>query len=246
MVMPLCGTFHYSGVVPAAVPDRTSGRWKLKDASFNDRNGLLKLGDPDPLNDTRLVGLQPTLRATQGVLLLNASDGLYARMSAAAIELHPALTDSFEGADLLTLDRSQTASVGVSLVRADKLVWAVGAVVGLPLGTQVTVRGGPEMKRSMPKEPAWEEWERSEKWVEVTQSVHCARLRKGAEATVGDYRVSVIRPYEFGFPGRHECVAITTTESGLHEPALAAAHLLAGPNAGLGMFLHNRLRPKSR
>jgi hypothetical protein len=246
MVMPLCGTFHYSGIVPAAVSDRTSGRWKLKDASFDDRNWLLKLWDRDRLRDSRLVGLQPALRAAQGTLLLSATDWLYAQLSAAAIQLHPALTDSFEGADLLTLSRSGTASVGVSLVRADKLVWAVGAVVGLPMGTKVKVRGGPEMKTSMPEESAWEEWERSQKWVEVTQSVHCARLHKGAEATVGDYRVSVIRPYEFGIPGKAECVAISTTESGLHEPALAAAHLLAGPNAGLGMFRRDPLGPKTR
>jgi hypothetical protein len=80
MVMPHCGTFQYTGVVP---PDGLrSGSWTLQDAS-----GASVIGRGDPLSDNRLVGLQPKLEISNGQLVLKASGRDRAQVCSAALQV---------------------------------------------------------------------------------------------------------------------------------------------------------------
>ena len=110
MVMPLCGTFRYAGVVPA--DGLRSGPWMLQDASAASatRRG-------DALFDNRLIGLQPTLEISNGQLVLKASSRDRAQISPASLQVDPALIELFRTGDVLHLARTGTADIGVSVVR---------------------------------------------------------------------------------------------------------------------------------
>jgi hypothetical protein len=227
-MMPPCGTFRYAGVVPATL--RGSGRWKLEDQSGApplEKFGFLKFWQGPSLRDDRLVGLQPILRISDGFLILKASRWHRAQISSASLEVGPALIEQFRCGDILTLVRTGTADVGVSLVRAGQLVAAMGAVTAVPLGNAVTVR---QAGVSTPGERSGRQPDYS---VDVSVSGETLRLRAGEKTTIGNYGVSVLRCFEDGEPGELECVAISLNDVCLHEPFVESAKLLARPNAGM-------------
>jgi hypothetical protein len=232
MVMPLCGTFRYAGIVPDSESARESGRWKLKDQSGAApvvKWGIFEFWKRDALRDNRLVGLRPTLRIADDRLILTASWRRRAQVRSAALELDRSLIERLQAGDVLTLVRTATADIGISLLRGGGLLWTAGAVTAVPLGQQIEVRGGPRQDFSKPgsHEP------RVDTWVDVSQSGHASRLRTGEESTVGRYRVSVLRSFRYGLPGTYESVAISLDGEGLHEASIRSAQLLCRPNAGL-------------
>jgi hypothetical protein len=244
MAMPPCGTFHYAGVVPGARVDRESGHWQLEDQSavaaptevrprpawkFWMRDST-RDDELDPLFHNRLVGLHPILRIADGHLTLAASGRHRAQIESAVLEVDRSLIEQCQGGDVLTLVRTATADIGISLLRNGELVWAVGAVTVVPLGTTVDVQGGPRVYFSTRALRP-----RADTWVEISQSGHKSRLRGGDKATTGRYNVSVLRAFQDGLPGTYESVAISLDGYGLHEAAVRSAHLLARPEAGLSM-----------
>lgn len=232
MVMPLCGTFQYAGVIPVdwSPPGRfwsPPGRLRL-----DDQSGAASAGSGDPLFENRLVGLQPVLEISTNQLVLKASGRNRAEVSSAALEIDPVLIGVFRVGDALNLCRTGTADIGVSLLRFGQLIFAVGAVTVTPLGDTVAVRGGPEVVNSA---PYLLEWPRRDTWVDVSISGEASRLRGGEEATIRDYKVSVLRCFQDGFPGKFDCLAISLEGICPHQAAAHSAKLLGRPNAGLTM-----------
>jgi len=224
MVMPLCGTFHYAGDVPA-LRGLKPARWTCED-----RSGA-PVGPSDGfsrLSDNRLVGLRPVLRISSGQLVLQAASRDRAQVSSASIELDRALLKSLHTADRIELVRTGTADIGVALRRAGELLWAVGAVTTVSLGPRLQARGGH-------RADAPDAWPRRDTWVEFTVDGHTARLHDGEDETVGDYRVTLVRAFKDGIPGRYETAAISHNGSGLHDATLRAARILGGSNRGLRM-----------
>ena len=229
--MPPCGTFRYAGIVPDDL--RRAGGWKLKDQSGAPAGilGFLS-GRGDSLFRNRLVGLQPNVEISDRHVILKASGRRRAQVRSAAIELDAPLIDVFKGGDVLSVVRTATADIGVSLLRATQLVFAVGAVTEVSLGGDVTVRGGPELNFAAPDS---DQWPRAETWVDVSTSGTATRLRGNEESSIGHYRFSVLRCFEDGIPGTYECLAISLNEVCPHGAALRSAKLLARSNAGLVM-----------
>jgi hypothetical protein len=232
MVMPLCGTFDYAGIVPASKLARASGLWVL-----NDQSGAARIWQVwkfahgyDPLHDRRLVGLRPRLRVAGTRLILKAPLWHRAQVRWASLELDRPSIDAWQSGDLLTLVRTGTADVGMSLIRRGQLIMAVGAATATPLAN-VVVKNGPVW------DPAAriEDFRRSDRWVDVTISGETARLSKGGSVTIKNYRVSTVRCYEFGVPGSYESLAISLEGACSHEGTVRSAELLARPNAGLAM-----------
>jgi hypothetical protein len=246
MVMPPCGTFHYAGVVPDAIADRESGQWQLDDQSGASRlaegspSASWKFWKRDPthgtnldrLRDNQLIGLQPRLRIRGGQLVLEAASRHRAEIRSASLELDESLIESFQGSEFLTLVRTDTADIGVSLLRGNQLLVAVGAVTATPLGDDVAVQGGPAVDYSA-RGP--EQWPRRDTWVDVSVSGEVQRLRGGQETTIRDYRFSVVRCFQDGVPGSYESLAISFEGICSHEVTLHSAQLLTRPNAGLIM-----------
>jgi len=230
MAMPPCATFHYAGFVPDTRADRESGQWQLQDKSGAFPSG--KSWKPDPLRDNRLLGLQPRLRIVGSQLVLEASGRHRAQICRASLELDELLIAGLQGADVVTLVRTGTADIGVSILRGAQLMVAVGAVTAIPLGDSVAVQGGPEVDLSAlgPKRCP-----RRDTWVDVSVSGEVRRLQGGEETTIRNYRFSVVRCFEDGIPGTYESLAISLGVVCPHDAAMHSAELLARPNAGLIM-----------
>lgn len=229
MTMPPCGTFQYSGVIPTDWP-HPQEVWKLQDQS-----GAKPGKTANPMLHNRLVGLEPILEISDGRLLLTASDLHRAEVRSAALEFDPALAAVLRGGDILSLCRTDTANFGLSLVRAGRLLFAVGAVTQVPTGEVFAIRGGGPRRENVTLEfliaPP------KDNWVDVTISGEARRLLTGEEAVIRGYRISVLRCFEEGLPGRYECLAISLEGTCPHEAALHLATVLAEPNGGLKMIL---------
>jgi hypothetical protein len=246
MSMPPCGTFHYAGLVPAAKTAWESGGWTLDDQSgaamaegVTRREGWKFWKPVSPrddalhrLRDNRLIGLTPTLRLSNGHLILDAASRDRAQVASASLELDRSLIEIWRSGDTLTLRRTGTADIGISIVRLGQLIMAVGAVTVIPMGNDVIVRGGPVLNRSGDD---LESWPRRDTWVDASVLGETRRLRGGEATTMGHYAISVVRCFEDGVPGSHESLAISLDGACAHEAALHSAALLARPNAGLVM-----------
>lgn len=232
MAMPLCGTFDYAGTVPASELAYKSGRWMLRDQSGAARTWQLWkfVHGYNSIRDRRLVGLRPRLQVSGAQLILKAPLWDRAQVRWASIDLDRATIDAWQSKDLLTLVRTSTADVGVSLIREGQLIMAIGAATATPLAN-VVVKHGPAWDRTARIEDLW----RSVTWLDVSISGQTATLSKGGSATIKNYRVSAVRCYEFGVPGSFESIAISLEGACSHEGAVRSAELLARPNAGLSM-----------
>jgi len=246
MVMPLCGTFHYAGLASGTKIEQQTGGWKLTDQSGARRleeaispfswkflrRDVTRDDDRDPLRDNRLVGLEPILRISGRRLIIEARSRQQSQLRSASLDLAEALIDTMRGGDLLTLVRTGTADIGLSLLRRGELVFALGAVTVVPLGDNVRVRGGPALDLS---EVRSGRWPREDTWVDVSVGAETLRLRRGEDATIGIHRFSVLQTFQEGMPGKYECLAVTSHVGCSHEAAACSAELLSGQNAGLDM-----------
>lgn len=231
MAMPPCGTFRYAGTVPWTKADRESGRWQLEE-QFGPWAESDRAVRGNPLRDNRLVGLTPTLRIVGGDLVLEAPSQFRSQIRSATFQLAESLIADFQGGDLFWLVRTVTADIGVSLLRDNRLIVAAGAVTITPLGDSVSVLSGPEFDVSRRVREAWP---RTDTWVDVAVRGEGQRLRRGEQARIRDYTLSVVRCHEYGLPGTCESLAISVEGLCPHEPAMLSAQLLTRANAGLRM-----------
>jgi hypothetical protein len=99
------------------------------------------------------------------------------------------MVSALQDGDILYCHHSGTGEQGMSLLRDGKLVVALGAIIGLPLGTGISVREGPQQVRI------------SVGWTKL-------RLREGEDAVVGPYYAYVGRTFREGFPGADSIAGI--------------------------------------
>ncbi len=241
MVMPLCGTFHYAGVVPDLQAGLELAQWTLEDQSGAEmvpqiespiswkfwKRPARSAGGLDHLRDNRLVGLHPVVQISGSELILQAARRDRAEVRSASVELDRTLLESLEAGDHIELVRTGTADIGVCILRAGELLWAVGAVTTVPLGPMLRMQGGPAVN------PASDAWPRRDTWVEASIEGQTSRLHDGEELTLGDYRVTLLRAFKDGIPGEYENAAISRGRGDLHEAAVRAAGILGKCNAGL-------------
>jgi len=192
----------------------------------------------DSVVDNRLVGLRPVLDVSGAAFVLTASGRERASVACASFELDPALIGVFREGDCVSLVRTETTGLGVSLLRDGELVFAIGAATAVPVGGSVTLRGGrdPEWNAlDVTTKSGWESWlHPRDNWIDVSASGVAARLRAGADETVGGLRVSVLRCFEYElFPGRDECLAVSRSADCPHDVAFRSANLLARDTGGL-------------
>ena len=133
-----------------------------------------------------------------------------------------ALFHAMREGDALHLARSWEGGIGISLIRTDRLVLALGAVTVTPLGDGITVERGSASPAKRPWEPV------SDTWLEVTIGTDRKTLRHRQSATVGGYDVYVEHGWIRSLDGRDECVAIASRDySGFRDVAMRSAILLA-------------------
>ncbi len=214
MVMPPCGTFDYFVVVPDQ-PRECSDPWRIQ---AQVREPVQVTGEP--LADSRLVGLCPTLEVTGGLVALRAPHRQHAQVAAASFEVDPALPSVFLPEDVLHLVRTRTADLAVSVIRQGELVVAIGAVSTVPLGRAVKISSMPFTTTDS---------------VDVTVQEEMRRLQTGDRIQFAGYDVFVERCFVEGTPGQYECLSVALVSSCSPDVAIRSARLWARYNGGLRM-----------
>jgi len=228
---------------------QSSGRWQLRDES-----GANSSTGGDSLFHDRLVGLQPSLEITDvgltpdgrvsphtgnvrpkvllSRLTLRADSRDRATIAAFSFCVDQALTRSWQGGDVLHLARTGCGGLGLSVVRGDRLITAIGAVTAVPHGGLVTVRIPQEAIREAESvfrrvDPQFEFPALPiEIQVESTRRV----LYRG-RPRIGSYEVFIEHGFlESGDPGTSECLALSLIGSCPETAAICSAQLLEYPD----------------
>lgn len=216
--MPLCGTFDYVGVVPADLKLPTE--WTLEDASGASAEVL-----GNSFIDDRLVGLRPGLALVNDRLVLTASSRDRATVASASIPVGPSFREVLRPGDMLHICRTGTADIGMSVLRNEELVVAIGAVSRVPTGDRISVDGGPGLTFDASRSEG-KNFSKDDLRAEVNVAGETSTLRPGERVSMGGYCISIVRCFEWGCPGRYECVAISRDDSCPHEVAIESARRL--------------------
>ena len=233
--LPVEERFDYVAVVPAAGGDL---HWHARS----------RAEDGQPTNERPLVGRSPRVRfESAGVLkgggrlsalcdvtrpavlatrvVLAASDRTDAPASAVSFHLDQGLVDAFRIGDVINLSRSPRGGLGLSVIRGNELVVALGAVTAVPLAPDLkaTVRRDQVVRRL----PFLGETQTDRRWlhpVQITTAQAVPRRPKGF----------AIRIWHGAWPppqDADECVSIVRTGSCAEVAVFASTHLLAASDA---------------
>jgi len=233
MAMPLAGTFQYLAIVPPEEERETDWRVRMDE---------LVAPWGDELVRSRLVGHAPRLRITdceaqpesasriaipRSRVTLRASGKKHASVSEASFFIDQRIRRSLQTGDRLYMTRTCTGGLGLSLIRADRLIFAVGAVTSVPLGTGVAVRIPSDLvtaanRAFQSRDPHFAFPEHPlELQVEGELRILLARRE-----TMKSYEVSVLHGFRPGIPGEAECAAITLIGSCKHAFGFYTAELI--------------------
>lgn len=236
MVMPLSGTFAYATTLP--VDGLNAFPWVMESREPFERSG-------DPLVDEPLVGWSPLLYLREAGLPPNpgpssfsvvrseiqlvATDKKYASRETASYFLDRALVRVLRPGDVFNITRTNCGGVGVSAIRQGKLVFAVGAVASVPLGTDIAVRTPYDLLQEAKavlrsRDP---EFEFAQHPVEVCVGNSLKIWYRGL-AKMGGYHVWVEHGFIPGEPGTEESISITLDEACDWVAGSASAQLLTG------------------
>jgi len=221
--MPLSGTFNYFAVVPANFLEDRSSPWPIQLSHVVDKIG-------EPLHDSRLTGLSPRLTIADGgptpnpsasrpaVLrsrfTLTASKKENSTVSSAAFYVDKDLTGIFEPGDRLYMGRTGCGGLGISLLRNDRLVFAVGAISCLPLGNDVRagVPSGLVKEAETTFKKVDPDFRFRELPLQISLGGHPRIIFRGWER-LGSYEIWVEHGFFPGIPGVDVCAAISLNGS---------------------------------
>ncbi len=242
MVMPASGTFQYSGIVPEN-PARSDGRWEMHDES-----GAESSSGSDRLKHNRLVGLQPSLQITDvglcpdvrsspytGIvhpkvllsrLTLRAATKERATLAAFSFCVDQALTRSWRVGDVLNVVRDACGGLGLSVVRSNRLITAIGAVTAVP-HNGLTIRIPSDAIREA--EGVFSRLDPTFRFPELPIEVAIGSERRvlyRGRPRIGDYEVFVEHGFYPGLPGTSECAALFLVGIGGGTAAICSAQIL--------------------
>jgi hypothetical protein len=229
--------FHYVTEMPEGAA-KTSP-WQMKSAESFGPTG-------DSLCDHRLVGWEPLLHISdagmtpnpnasrpavlRSELRLVATDKEFASIETASYFVDRVLLRVLRPGDVFHIARTCCGGVGVSAIREGKLVFAVGAVGAVPLGSEISVKIPYELLEKAEailrqRDP---EFELDHYPIEICigdrpKILYCGHLQ------MGGYHVWVEHGFLLGMPGTEESVSITLDEACDWVAGSASAQLLALP-----------------
>lgn len=245
MVMPPCGTCDYRAIVPAGWPAQDN--WQCEDQS-----GALELRTNESIRKNRLVGHHPLLKVEGNQVTLQAIPSDHAQAQAFSLSLDRRLIDVWLPGDVLQFVRTATANLGVSTVRNNGLVTAVGVITCLQLGQDIRASSvsavscpdcdaavaaearhchqcGASLPSGLPSTAhPLDSFKGPEGLLDITVHGESRRLGRGGHTELGGYEITVLHGFRVGIPGTHECAAISTPSAFGHDAAISSAAKLAG------------------
>lgn len=153
MAIPDCGTFQYS--VKPKMQKLGGDGWVGRATSLRDSS-----------EHPGLAGARPHFRLSKGSISLRPTEFALSRWtnkhfrewpstpSPLSLQVGDAMGLALQDEDVLHLARSGTGDLGVSLLRDEKLVLALGAVFLVPLGAELKLANDPRMQNPLQYEIA--------------------------------------------------------------------------------------------
>lgn len=196
------------------------------------------------LTDQRLVGWNPSLyirdaglphdagpshpAVLRSELQLVAGDHSGASLRSTSYFVDKTLIALLRPRDTLHMTRDPTGGIGLSALRGNQLLYAVGEVTAVPLGAQISVKIPFDLVKEVDaafrrRDP---EFELLEHPIEVRIGDTSRILFNGAFDLNG-YHVRVQHGFILGMPGTAECASISLNSSCDWVCAFASAQLLA-------------------
>ena len=188
--------------------------------SFRDSETVLQ-GIAKNTEMDRLVGHSPMIRFWNDRLVLVASEKLHSRLRNASFWIGDSVPLAARPGDRLHLIRTGCGGIGLSLLREERLVLAIGAARSVPLGANINVIVGPERQKIF-------DARRGETWLEFKIESKTLIMRNREFTTIGDYQIYIERCWEYGIPGTDECVSMCAADSAAVNVASIRSAVLLG------------------
>lgn len=185
MTIPASGTFDYEA--------------DFTEESFGDSNIVLMSSDRGRRGDRRLVGLHPKLRFSQDRLVIFTNETRGATVRHASFLVGDAVSLVAQLGDRLYVSRTGAGAMGISVLRRERLILAIGAVTAIPLGEGFQVVAG--------SDGSWEK-PSSNTWLDFSVDAKHLIMRGREFSDLGKYYLYVERCWEFGEPDANECASI--------------------------------------
>ena len=160
--------------------------------------GQDKRGGSEP----SLLGPKPRILIGADRIAVVAADRNNATIREASFAAGDAVMTCIRAGDVAHISRSSAGGVGISIIRDNQLILALGAASEVPLG-DLSIRKGPESTWT-PQGPNDEDT-----WLEFTVGSESRTLRARESARLGSYDLYVERCWVPGIPGTDECVGIS-------------------------------------
>jgi hypothetical protein len=209
------GTFKYYATIPER-PESEPMPPLLQLSEVVDGAG--RSGDT-----ARLVGFAPCLRISDGGPIPSAHPAFTrsrftlialeqrgASASSASFHVESNLARALRPGDILHLARTRCGGLGVSLLRANDLVFAVGAILSVPLGNGIHAETPHKLVNDA--EAPFKTRDPDFKFHEFPLQLNIGgqlRITFGGRLRMGNYDIWVGHGFQWGLPGVDECAAIS-------------------------------------
>jgi hypothetical protein len=189
--------------------------------SFRNNDIVLRGVNHRSWNGDCFVGHNPTIRFWNDRLVLVASGKDRATCRNASFPIGDTVHRTALAGDRLYVIRTGAGGLGMTLLRGQKLILATGAIVSLPLGTDIQVACAPANLNS------WKDLA-ADTWLEFRAGKELLILREREAGSIGDYDVYVERCCKPDVPGIDEYVSLSVTgDSAIQRAAMRAVILVA-------------------
>src|SRR6266403_1162974 len=207
-MIPLIGTFEYKA--------------EFSKEGFSDSDIVLLGADYSGHGRQRLVGLNPKIRFWNDRLVIVAAEQTNSTVRNVSFGIGDGVRLAARPGDRLYVTRTGSGGIGMSVLRGQELILAVGAVRAVPLGSEMQVRVHPRSEDSNWDDPATDTWL---KFGIRNQSV---TLRERETSQIAGYYIYVERCWQYGIPGTDECASICVADdSKMRISTMRSAILLA-------------------
>jgi hypothetical protein len=176
-------------------------------------------------NLTRLVGPNPKIRFWNERLVLVASGKTNSSVRNASFAIGNAVQLAAHPGDRLYLVRTGAGGMGLSLLREERLVLAIGAIARVPLGKDV------QALRNSEGMDHWDYLAADTSWLEFRVGSEQLILREREVSEMGDYYIYMERGWADGTPGTDECVSICVADDSTMKIAAIRSAILLGNGA---------------
>ena len=191
---------------------------------FSDSDIVLYGTDRRGENIDCLVGLNPMIRFWNNRIVIVAPGKLKSTCRNVSFSFGNAVSLSARPGDRLYLVRTGAGGIGLSVLRQQSLILAVGAVTAVPLGRDMQIIRGPGSPNP------WED-PISDTWLEFRVGSEQLILRDREVTEIGDYHIYIEHRWEDGVPGTDECISVCVADnSAMKIAAMRSAILLSNGN----------------